>query len=149
MRIYITGEASCLTKKQIRHAAKFYCRELLKESTYKKVRLFIVMEDFLLMNSGNYAAIGPMDDTTRPKEYELEIDPELNEETFLMSLAHEMVHLKQYIKDELRTYARSTETRWNGEKFPATLDYWEEPWEHEAHTLEKELYFKYKKSLDA
>jgi hypothetical protein len=55
----------------------------------------------------------------------------------MQTLAHEMVHAKQYIRGELNGYNQS----WKGRK-PRNYKYENAPWEKEAYGREEELYQK-------
>ncbi len=58
-------------------------------------------------------------------------------ETMMQTLAHEMVHAKQYLRGELSGYS----LEWKGKE--CTDDqYKTAPWEQEAYELEKKLYDK-------
>ena len=64
-------------------------------------------------------------------EYEIDIKRTLNMRTMLMTLAHEMVHVKQY---ELGELAQGSETH---------IDYWDRPSEIEAHGREVGLFVRW------
>ena len=49
----------------------------------------------------------------------------------MLSLAHEMIHIKQYMKGELST-----------KHIPEKIPYKKQPWEIEAHKMEHELFAK-------
>mgnify|MGYP001025968884 FL=1 len=53
----------------------------------------------------------------------------------MQTLAHEMVHAKQYFRKELNGYA----TTWKGRN-AGGYKYENQPWEREAHRLEAKLY---------
>lgn len=58
----------------------------------------------------------------------------------LTILAHEMVHLKQYVRRELILYSGDTQgARWKG-VYCSEYDYANAPWEKEADERELELY---------
>ena len=59
----------------------------------------------------------------------------LSYESMMQTLAHEMVHAKQYLRGELCGYSMS----WKGKK-PRNYQYENAPWEKEAYKLEAELY---------
>lgn len=63
----------------------------------------------------------------------------------LEALAHEMVHLKQYAKGELKDLIRPPKlVRWKTEYFHADkTDYYFAPWEIEAYGLQQGLLFKF------
>ena len=61
-------------------------------------------------------------------------------------LAHEMVHVKQIAKGEMKDrYVKSKYvTVWFGEKYSEEdVSYWDQPWEIEAYGLENSLVAKF------
>lgn len=62
---------------------------------------------------------------------------ELPYEQIMQTLAHEMVHAKQYLRGELNGWTNS----WKGKK-PRNYKYENAPWEREAYKLEEKLYKK-------
>ena len=61
---------------------------------------------------------------------------------WLSTLAHEMVHVKQWATGEMKELVRQNKTRFKGELFGNT-EYWFRPWEIEAHGIEKGLFVKW------
>ena len=59
-------------------------------------------------------------------------------ESMMQTLAHELVHAKQYLRRELCGYTHA----WKGRK-PRNYKYENAPWEKEAYRLEEELFNKY------
>ena len=59
-------------------------------------------------------------------------------ESMMQTLAHELVHAKQYLRGELCGWSGS----WKGRK-PRNYKYENAPWEKEAYRLEEELYNKH------
>jgi hypothetical protein len=53
------------------------------------------------------------------------------------TVAHEMVHVKQYAKGEL------TEQSWQGKLINPKQEYWDQPWEIEAHGREVGLFIQW------
>ena len=76
------------------------------------------------------------------KRVTLEIDAGLSNEKMLTIMAHEMVHVKQYIKKEL-TESKSELQLWKGKKIDAATPYHRCPWELEAHKKQSVLYWEY------
>mgnify|MGYP003328371186 CR=1 FL=1 len=64
---------------------------------------------------------------------------------FITILAHEMVHVKQYAKGEMKDIFRPARmVKWHGVKYNIEeTDYWELPFEIEAYGREKGLYIKF------
>ena len=72
-------------------------------------------------------------------EYELEIDRTLTLRKLLTTVAHEMVHVKQYVRREL-----VGDYTWQGKTInPKRCDYWDQPWEIEAHGRECGLFVRW------
>ena len=74
-------------------------------------------------------------------------------ECILEILAHEMVHLKQYLLGELKDVPGFNLAVWNGEVWPTSNDprsrvYWESPWEVEAFGRSHGLEYLYKAHLE-
>ena len=67
----------------------------------------------------------------KPREFVLDIYRNQIEEEIIRTLAHEMVHVKQYAYGELNEEA----TYWCGQTLPRGLKYHEQPWEIEAHDV--------------
>lgn len=64
---------------------------------------------------------------------------------WVVNLAHEMVHVKQFARGELD----SGLTSWKSNKYCANIEYWDQPWEKEARRLQFKLAEEFEKSLDA
>lgn len=83
------------------------------------------------------------DEDYRPREFTIRIDAGLNLRTTLTTIAHEMVHVKQYAKDEMKQLFSVNKTRFKGEYIPAGTNYWDLPWEIEAHGRETGLFIQW------
>jgi hypothetical protein len=59
------------------------------------------------------------------------------------TIAHEMVHVKQYSKGELVDLSRSNSTRWQNNIIDKSTNYWDLPWEIEAHGKELGLFIRW------
>lgn len=77
-------------------------------------------------------------DTNR--EFEIEIDNSQPLRKLLETVAHEMVHVKQFARRELHP-AKDT---WYGKTYnPKKTSYWDLPWEIEAHGREVGLFVRW------
>ena len=70
------------------------------------------------------------------REYTLTLRKGLGLYDLISTICHEMVHLKQYARNELRNVQGNT--MWK-KKVYNEVDYWDAPWEKEAYRLEKRL----------
>jgi len=78
----------------------------------------------------------------RPREFELEVHKNMPLRKLLETVAHEMVHVKQYARGELYQGVRIPKHRWRG-KWVGNMNYWDQPWEIEAHGRETGLFIQW------
>ena len=62
------------------------------------------------------------------RDYVINIDKKQNHDDFVTAIFHELVHVKQYLKNEMDNYS-----------FRTTTDYYMLPQEQEAYSLQEEL----------
>ena len=77
-------------------------------------------------------------DSAEDDAYDIEIDTGLGFKEAILTVCHEMVHVKQFLRKELS----SNGMRWKGLPNPNTKSPTTEPHEVEAYKLEKVLYQK-------
>ena len=76
--------------------------------------------------------------------WDIFISDKLCKSEIIRALAHECVHIKQYVKGEL--VEKETEFFWKGELYLYDQENYEQmPWEEEAYRLENELVEKYER----
>tara|TARA_B100000073_G_scaffold327316_1_gene312896 strand:+ start:2086 stop:2544 length:459 start_codon:yes stop_codon:yes gene_type:complete len=85
----------------------------------------------------------PEDISSYPKEFNIEIDSKQKLRDLLVTLAHEMVHVKQFSKGELYESTKVSKHRWQGKWLKKDLEYWDRPWEIEAHGREIGLFVRW------
>jgi uncharacterized protein (DUF608 family) len=73
------------------------------------------------------------------KRFTIEISETLSKSKMITTLAHEMVHVKQFLEGQLELKRAPFRILWNGKDL-TDLKYTKRPWEIEAHALEGELY---------
>lgn len=72
-------------------------------------------------------------DTNR--EFEIEVDKTLSVRDLVLTVCHEMVHVKQYVRKEMDECGR----RWKKAEISNDTPYMELPWEKEAYRLQAKL----------
>jgi hypothetical protein len=121
----------------IRRAAHFFADELIKNSRvsrncFTKIKFTDRMRDY------GVASVEEYNSRNEPREFLIEIHSGIGARRILETLAHELVHVKQYIEgetdDELST--------WNGVNV-CDEDYWSTPWEIDAYGREPGLITKF------
>ena len=75
----------------------------------------------------------------KPREFILEINRNQSDIEILRTLAHEMVHVRQYAYGELNEEG----TQWCGQKMARDLEYHEQPWEIEANDVGDIIFYSY------
>ena len=76
-------------------------------------------------------------------EHNIELQTGLIEEDLITALFHEMVHVKQYAQGELYESVKQGKHRWQGKWLPKDPEYWDRPWEIEAHGREVGLFVRW------
>jgi len=127
-----------------------FCIQKFIPRLNNKISVRVIGYDTLLEKEGVY---GDCDfeqyNNSPPRDFKIRIDTSVDAETFLSTIMHEMVHLKQYAKGEMKQlYSIKRLTyRWNGDRICAEdLDYYDLPWEVEAHGREDGLAHQFLKS---
>ncbi len=73
-----------------------------------------------------------------PKHLIMFLDSKLDVERLILTMAHEMVHVKQFARGQLKEIEGRTQVRyWMGKK--VRKGYFEQPWELEAFSKERVL----------
>lgn len=126
-----------------KEAVKWYGQYLLGDKLFRKIEITVEFDNSDL-SKYVYAYCDWNDNNDRAREFTITINPNLGKRNMLLVLAHEMVHVKQYAKGELKDFIRVNRIKWMGKIYDESkLDYWEQPWEIEAHGREKGLYYKF------
>jgi hypothetical protein len=72
-------------------------------------------------------------DSKNPRDFIIRIDTTLDIKKFVETIIHELVHVKQYARGELKPI-NGRMNKWNKQKYDLNkIDYWETPWEIEAY----------------
>ena len=72
----------------------------------------------------------------RKREFEIEVDKKQSIAGFVTTIVHEMIHVKQWVRNEMDDGCSGQIARWKSKKIPANTDYYDLPWEKEAYRLQ-------------
>ena len=125
----------------LKAGAEFYAEVLLGKRMAKNIYLDIKLTKDLKKKEGAYGYCHIVDDSlAKPREFMIELDASMRYkfDQILTWLAHEMVHLKQFVRGELCDY-ETGRVQWKSRSF-GRVHYDDQPWEKEAYRLEEELY---------
>ena len=118
-------------------AIGFFADKLLTKQLNRHIIVNVVFRKNL-----NYLGLTYVDDynsSGKLREFTLEIYRDQIEEEILKTLAHELVHVRQYAVGDLNEQA----TLWQGRLMEVNLAYENQPWEIEADELADILYEEY------
>ena len=123
-------------------AVTFYGEVLLGKRMAKNIYLDIKLTKDLKKKEKAYGYCHIIDDDLdKPREFHIEIDTSMKHSTqdILTWIAHEMTHLKQFVKGELYDWEDGS-VQWKTKRYIRTLKYDDMPWEKEAYRLENKLF---------
>lgn len=138
IKVYGSGtkRLKALAREAINHAAvNFFDKRILEN-----LEISLKFDNELLATTGDVAQMEWMDSHVRSRVFNIYIDGGLSNFLKILSIMHEMVHVKQYAKGELfQSLKDSNLQKWNRKEWinEEKMSYWELPWEIEAHGREK------------
>ena len=139
MRIKTSGIPCHTPISLVKRAVRFYGEYLMGENLSSKVWVKVRFRSFK-KGSDEYGYCDWEYDNHKARDFVITLDRKLSQRETLQALAHEMVHVKQYARGELKDLFRPVHMiKWKGEKYKfEDIDYWEQPWEirSEEHTSE-------------
>ena len=140
MQIRIRG-GSKTQKKYVRSMVEF-CQQMLMPRM-NSLEINVRIKNFGKDDSMGYALPTDDADNLRPREFDIDICKNQRLRSLLETVAHEMVHVKQFARGELYESTRRSKHRWQGEWLNKEPDYWDQPWEIEAHGREVGLFVRW------
>jgi hypothetical protein len=93
-----------------------------------------------LKREGAYGYCDFVGESYRPREFLIELDTHMNEELYIQTLIHELVHLRQWVVGSLRFRSGKM---YYGKECVEDYEYWSHPHEIEAREQEETLYLEY------
>jgi len=153
MNLYIDGFRShnIQLSSVLSDAAYFYGEKLLGKRMLKNITIEIKLTRELKQKEKAYGLCHIIDDDlNRPREFMIELDASMKWgfDQILIWLAHEMVHLKQFVRKELFDYEYGA-TQWKSRLYSMNkIAYYEQPWEKEAYRLETKLFEEFEESYE-
>ena len=93
----------------------------------------------LFKREGIFGDVGYYEEDRVPRHFVIRLDAGIDYIDLLKTAAHEMVHVKQTARSELLELVRSPYYRFHKQYYPKSIDYFDRPWEIEAHGREEGL----------
>jgi hypothetical protein len=126
-------------KPYVERAVSFFAKELIPNTKIRNNCQTIVRFNSQLKDFGS-AEIQGRNTRKQPRKFLIEIHPGINTRNIISTIAHEMVHIKQYIHGETNDQL----SVWRGKKINSEqVEYWVHPWELDAYGREIGLFMKF------
>lgn len=121
--------------KTLKSLGQFVMDKFFTAEKQKKMRITVNFKKELFSKQDMYGNCIWEDDSFRPEEFTIEMEPDQKLGLLLNTLAHELVHVKQWAKGEYYQLWREKNVyKFNGKRYDCEkVDYWDTPWEIEAH----------------
>ena len=144
MLLHIKG-SNKYNRKLIEAATWWYADKLMGKRLMSGLEIHINLRKNLIDKEDCEGTATWEDDyCDRPKEFTIELDVTYSIRDALITLAHEMVHVKQWAKGEMYEYLKPGLVRFHKTKFDIdNIDYWDYPWEVEAFGKQLGLFIRF------
>ena len=141
MKLLVSG-GTAEQRANVRSIAQFCATKLMTRRLADTLTVKIKLKKQMMGIEGSYGDVIDDDFLPRPKKFTMRVDSDMLMRPLLTTVAHEMVHVKQYARNEMREVMKSgtVMNRFNGSYYPLSQDYWEQPWEIEAMGWERGLF---------
>ena len=131
-------------KKYSKSMAYFCAKKLMHKNLADNISVKIILRNTLHTEQNNLGTVIWEDDSYKPREFTMEIDTSVRLRRVLESVAHEMVHIKQFARGEMRDLMVAEKVSWLGASYHRhSMDYFDQPWEIEAHGRELGLFIRW------
>jgi hypothetical protein len=131
----------------ITHSGYGYSKRLCEDVTFWFLNKFLPRHKIEieirhrgLKREAVYGYCDYVGESYRPREFLIELQTYMNEELYIKTLLHELVHLRQWVVGSLRSKRGKM---YYGKECVELYDYWHQPHEIEAREQEETLYVEY------
>jgi hypothetical protein len=123
-------------------ASWYYGLKLLGGRMARHIILDMNLTNKLKEKTGAYGFTMITGDVDKPREFQIELDvsKKYSIGQILTWCAHEMTHLKQFVRGELIDYEDGS-VKWKSRVFRSDKRHNDQPWEKEAYKMEDKLWY--------
>jgi hypothetical protein len=143
---YITFRGGTKEQKKLaRSLAEFCLEKLISSRLSNTLDIRIVFKPTLYKKTDSYGETTYYEDSNiPPKDFLIEIDSKLKMRSMLETIAHELVHVKQWATGEMRETKDNFITKFKKDIVNSNkVSYWDQPWEIEAMGREEGLFIQW------
>ena len=147
---FITFRGGTLKQKRLaKSMAEFCVEKLMSFRLSKNIDIRIIFKKTLYKKTESFGETAYYEDSGMPpKDFVIEVDSNLKLRNMLETIAHEIVHIKQWASGEMQETKHNNITKFkkhevNSEK----VSYWDQPWEIEALGREEGLFIQWAEKM--
>ena len=134
MVVSVTGSSK--SKREMAEDIAHFSLGILAPRLGAKLEIDIVLINNLRNKEGIAGDCTWEDRSYRPREFTIRIDSSQSKQELLETIAHEMVHVKQFARGELNDTNSLHISKWNDKEVDdIKTNYYDLPWEIEAHEI--------------
>ena len=135
IKFHYTNLVSKSDLKKLKSLTNFVLKKFFTEYMRSQLEIDIFFRKDMFKNENKYGDCIWEDTHRNAREFTIRIDPNQKISLLLNTLAHELVHVKQWAEGEcFELCSRPRVFKFNGKTVDTTkIDYWDTPWEIEAH----------------
>ena len=142
MTVVVNIKGGSKTQKKHTQTMVEFCVNMLMPRM-KTLEINVHIKDFKEDDSYGYAIATNEACDVRPREFDVDINKHTRLRRLLETVAHEMVHVKQFARGELYQSSMTAKHRWQGKWQRGEKHYYDLPWEIEAHGREIGLFVRW------
>jgi len=140
MQTLIEGISKHVSQRETEDLLWFYGRKLMSAQMCANLTIYLRYKSL----PGLKGLCDVLETSPKPRHFQLTVRPSMSRKNQLMTIAHEMVHVKQFAKKELDPIVHGNAVKWKGKLYDDSWQrYWSQPWEIEAYGREQGLYMMY------
>lgn len=125
-------------KPYVEKAIRFYGQNLISKRLLDNIHIKLKFNPNLDVHG--FASVEDYNSSGKPREFLIEVHSWIGAKEILKTLAHEMVHVKQFAYQE----TNDSLSVWKGMRVDSdSMDYYDHPWEVEAYGMDTTLLAKF------
>ena len=144
MKLFIDGYRSDDEEllEPLSQAVWYFGLQLLGGRMSRHITLDLQLTENLKEKTGGYGFTMITGEVDKPREFEIELDvsKEHSIPQIITWTAHEMTHLRQFVRGELVDY-EDGQVQWKDKTYDGEIEHSKAPWEREAYKMEDKLWF--------
>ena len=142
MQVEVKGHRSKTFKLFVARAVEYYSALIMPRRKASNLYVEIVFKKKLDGDSDGFCIDHGKDG--KYHDFEIEVAKGKSVRDTLQTVAHEVVHMKQFVIGELRDGITPASSIWKGKSISESkVNYWDLPWEIEAFGREKGMYHRF------